>query len=219
MRVILWPFFSASARQRLNRFSNARSSIASFFNGWRSTPGTMPATSQLDWLISITAINVASISSGSRHRLRSFTVSVFRFVMTGLHRYCRQCSDGYVPSLPPHSILTAASTLARWRYRSGRRPCVAAEHLSSPRRSSRIPGSRSRSLYRSPGTPIGKSIDYLDFATIKLPAPAYPSSTATPSKSTANVSACSGSTPLKAASSASGRQAHVGAADSKQALP
>jgi hypothetical protein len=33
--------------------------------------------------------------------------------------------------------------------------------------------SRSRSLYRSPGTPIGKSINYLDFATIKLPAPAY----------------------------------------------
>jgi hypothetical protein len=27
-------------------------------------------------------------------------------------------------------------------------------------------------LYRSPGTPIGKSIDYLDFATIELPAPA-----------------------------------------------
>jgi hypothetical protein len=68
---------------------------------------------------------------------------------------------------------TAASTMARWQYRSGRRPCVAAEHVSSPRRSSRIPGSRSRSLYRSPGTPIGKSIDYLDFATIKLPAPAY----------------------------------------------
>ena len=129
MRVILWPFFSASARQRLNRFSNARSSIASFFNGWRSTPGTMPATSQLDWLISITAINVASVSSGSRHRLRSFTVSVFRFVMTGLHRYCRQCSDGYVPSLPPHSILTAASTMARWQYRSGRRPCDSGARL------------------------------------------------------------------------------------------
>jgi len=41
------------------------------------------------------------------------------------------------------------------------------------RRSSRLPGSRSRSLYRSPGTPIGKSIDYLDFATINLPAPAH----------------------------------------------
>ena len=74
---------------------------------------------------------------------------------------------------PKGLALTAASTMARWQYRSGRRPCVAAEHVSSPRRSSRIPGSRSRSLYRSPGTPIGKSIDYLDFATIKLPAPAY----------------------------------------------
>jgi hypothetical protein len=28
-------------------------------------------------------------------------------------------------------------------------------------------------LYRSPGTPIRKSIDYLDFATIELPGPAY----------------------------------------------
>ena len=75
---------------------------------------------------------------------------------------------------PKGLSLTAASTMARWLYRSGRRSCVAAEHASSPRRSSRLPGSRSRSLYRSPGTPIGKSIDYLDFATIKLPAPAYP---------------------------------------------
>jgi hypothetical protein len=75
---------------------------------------------------------------------------------------------------PKGLSLTAASTMARWRYRSGRRPCVAAEHVSSPRRSSRLPGSRSRSLYRNPGTPIGKPINYLDFATIKLPAPAYP---------------------------------------------
>jgi hypothetical protein len=75
---------------------------------------------------------------------------------------------------PKGLSLTAASTMARWLYRSGRRSSVAAEHASSPRRSSRLPGSRSRSLYRSPGTPIGKSIDYLDFATIKLPAPAYP---------------------------------------------
>ena len=66
MRVILWPFFSASARQRLNRSSNARSSIAS-----SSTAGTQhqeqcQRQAQLDWLISITAINVASVSSGSR---------------------------------------------------------------------------------------------------------------------------------------------------------
>ena len=74
---------------------------------------------------------------------------------------------------PKGLSLTAASTMARWRYRSGRRPCVAAEHVSSPRRSSRLPASRSRSLYRSPGTPIGKPINYLDFANIKLPAPAY----------------------------------------------
>jgi hypothetical protein len=44
-------FHFASARQWFNTFSNARSSIASFFNGWCSTPGTRPATSQLDWLI------------------------------------------------------------------------------------------------------------------------------------------------------------------------
>jgi hypothetical protein len=36
------------ARQRFSSFSNAPSSISSFFNGWRSTPGTRPATSQLD---------------------------------------------------------------------------------------------------------------------------------------------------------------------------
>src|ERR1700674_1106522 len=74
---------------------------------------------------------------------------------------------------PKGLSLTAASTMARWRYPSGRRPCVAAEHVSSPRRSSRLPASRSRSLYRSPGTPIGKPINYLDFPNIKLSAPAY----------------------------------------------
>ena len=47
---------------------------------------------------------------------------------------------------PKGLSLTAASTMARWLYRSGRRSCVAAEHASSPRRSSRLPGSRSRSL-------------------------------------------------------------------------
>ena len=44
------PAFSASSRQRCSSFSNVLSSTASFFNGWRSTPGTMPATSQLDRL-------------------------------------------------------------------------------------------------------------------------------------------------------------------------
>ena len=39
---------------------------------------------------------------------------------------------------PKGLSLTAASTMARWRYRSGRRPCVAAEQVSSPRRSTRF---------------------------------------------------------------------------------
>ena len=54
--------------------------------------------------------------------------------------------------------------MARWRYRSGRRPCVAAKHASSPRRSSRLPGSRSRSPYRSPGTPIASLNNKLEAA-------------------------------------------------------
>src|ERR1039458_4463026 len=72
MRSILRPAFSASSRHRCSSFSNALSSTASFFNGWRSTPGTMPATSQLDRLISITAISVPSGSRAVRDRLRAF---------------------------------------------------------------------------------------------------------------------------------------------------
>src|SRR5665811_1957999 len=64
MRSILRPAFSASSRHRCSSFSNALSSTASFFNGWRSTPGTIPATSQLDRLISMTAISVPSGEGG-----------------------------------------------------------------------------------------------------------------------------------------------------------
>ena len=46
---------------------------ASFFRGWRSIPGTMPATSQLDWPIPITAINVASCSRAMTDLLKSFS--------------------------------------------------------------------------------------------------------------------------------------------------
>ena len=52
MRVIVRPFSVASARQRINKRSNSTSLGSSFFSGWRSRPGTMPATSQLAWLIS-----------------------------------------------------------------------------------------------------------------------------------------------------------------------
>jgi hypothetical protein len=60
MRVIVRPAFVASSRQRCSSRSSADSSASSFFAGWRSIPGTTPATSQLDWLISMTAISVLS---------------------------------------------------------------------------------------------------------------------------------------------------------------
>src|SRR3954464_3403179 len=71
MRVIVRPFWVASARQRINNRSKSTSLGSSFFSGWRSIPGTMPATSQLAWLISITAMIVLSCSRGVRDRLRS----------------------------------------------------------------------------------------------------------------------------------------------------
>src|ERR1700688_2241539 len=43
IRLIMYPAFSASSLHRCNSFNNTLSSTASFFNGWRSTPGTMPA--------------------------------------------------------------------------------------------------------------------------------------------------------------------------------
>jgi hypothetical protein len=64
MRSILRPAFSASSRHRCRSFSNALSSTASFFNGWRSTPGTIPATSQLDRLISMTEIKCVRFECG-----------------------------------------------------------------------------------------------------------------------------------------------------------
>src|SRR5262249_20670122 len=82
IRSILRPAFSASSRHRCSSFSNALSSTTSFFNGWRSTPGTIPATSQLDRLISMTAISVPSGSRAARDRFRSFN-----FCIGALHRF------------------------------------------------------------------------------------------------------------------------------------
>ena len=53
---------SASSRQRLSNARRAFSSVFNLLSGWRSTPGTIPATNQLDRLNSITAINVVSMS-------------------------------------------------------------------------------------------------------------------------------------------------------------
>ena len=66
-----------------------------FFNGWRSTPGTMPATSQLDKLISITAISVLSCFRTIRDWLRSFGVCI-----GGLHRFTSATMDAFLAAAP-----------------------------------------------------------------------------------------------------------------------
>src|SRR5215475_7546146 len=102
IRSTLCPAFSASSRQRLSSFSNALSSTASFFNGERSTPGTIPATSQLDWPISITAISVASCSRITRDLLKSFSCGMGRSVDSLERRWC------HCPRRSPHSIFFRA---------------------------------------------------------------------------------------------------------------
>lgn len=62
----------ASSRQRRSRRSSASRSGSIFFSGWRSRPGTMAATSQLERPMSTTATMVASCSKGIRDLLRSF---------------------------------------------------------------------------------------------------------------------------------------------------
>jgi len=62
--------------------------LQSFFNGWRSTPGTMRQRAMLDKLNSITAISV---------------LSCFRTI-TGLVQVVRLCIGAPSVSPPPHSI-------------------------------------------------------------------------------------------------------------------
>src|SRR5712671_6207005 len=63
----------------------------------------MPATSQLDWLISITAISVLSCLRTIRDWFRSFGVCI-----GGLHRFTSATMDTISPP-PPHSIFPLAS--------------------------------------------------------------------------------------------------------------
>ena len=71
-RMILRPALVASSLQRSSSRSRATSSASIFFTGWRSMAGTIPATSQLAWLSSMTAMSVLSCSRVTRHRLKSF---------------------------------------------------------------------------------------------------------------------------------------------------
>src|SRR5205085_963096 len=72
IRVIFLPALTASSRQRCNKPSSLSALGSSFLRGWRSMPGSTPPTSQLDWLISTTAMIVLSWSRATRDLLKSF---------------------------------------------------------------------------------------------------------------------------------------------------
>src|SRR5215213_7788089 len=71
MRVMVRPAWAASSCQRRSRPSSIVSSALIFLSGWRAIPGTIAATSQLDWLISMTARRVLACSRVRRDRLKS----------------------------------------------------------------------------------------------------------------------------------------------------
>src|SRR6266478_5458799 len=61
-------------------------------------PGSTPATSQLDWLISTTAMIVLSWSKVTRDLLKSFSWGIRAL------RQLFDSDDGAISSPPPHSI-------------------------------------------------------------------------------------------------------------------
>src|SRR6267378_2043628 len=65
--------FIARSRQPSTKRSSAVGSGSNFFKGRLSMPGTTPAASQLDWLISSTTTMVLFCSKAIRERLRSST--------------------------------------------------------------------------------------------------------------------------------------------------
>src|SRR5882762_4847429 len=65
--------FIARSRQPSTKRSSAVGSGSNFFKGRLSMPGTTPAASQLDWLISSTTTIVLFCSKAIRERLRSST--------------------------------------------------------------------------------------------------------------------------------------------------
>src|SRR5262249_23973526 len=114
---ILCPAFSASVRHRSSSLKSSFSSGSSFFNGWRSTPGMIPATSQLSLLSSITQINVWLGSNGVSERLRSLSgfCCCFGLCIDWLHWRVDRGADGAISRLiirrsmrchrrSPHSI-------------------------------------------------------------------------------------------------------------------
>src|SRR5271169_3694208 len=99
IRLIGRPARTASFRHLSINRNSAVASGSSFFNGWRSTPGTAPLTSQLALLISTTTTKVEIGSNAVRLRLRSLTWA------TGQPPSVRMDDEGATTSArPPHSF-------------------------------------------------------------------------------------------------------------------
>ena len=82
------------------------SSGSSFFSGWRSMPGTIPATSQLDWLISTTAMSVLSWSKAARDLLKSFGWGMGHSIGCCQRRWCHllaACPIASSTAAPPRA--------------------------------------------------------------------------------------------------------------------
>src|ERR1019366_576435 len=93
-------------------FSSLSSLGSNFLRGWRSTPGTIPATSQLDKPISITTISVLSWFRTVKDRLRSFDCSMGRSI--GL----LDSAESATPSPPaPYHLHQGPRTYAPHRQR------------------------------------------------------------------------------------------------------
>src|SRR5262245_44727573 len=79
----------------------------------------MPATSQLDWLISITAITVLSGSRRVRHRLRSFNFCMGRSIDSHQRRWIQHPRRYPIASLlagrSPAGMAASVAALAQCR--------------------------------------------------------------------------------------------------------
>src|ERR1700739_1789209 len=97
-------------------------------------PGTIPATSQLDRLISMTAINVLAGSRAMRDRLKLFNVCMGSSIGS-------QRKMDAISTPPPHSIFHPWDSKTRlnklWRYLSGEVTAGSSGHTNSPHPSSR----------------------------------------------------------------------------------
>src|SRR5215472_2700943 len=98
--LISRPVLTASCFHRRNSDSNSFSSAANFFNGWRSIPGTTPATSQESRLNSTTATKVLAWSNA----VEDFLLWSFLYNMGGQLPGVSAAEGCHAFTRLPHSI-------------------------------------------------------------------------------------------------------------------